>query len=73
MRKKKSNRKKNFARVREKTRKRRSLTRKKRLAKARRKARRIPVFVTAKTNRRIMFNTHRRDWRTEKLKKSEKD
>ncbi len=73
MRKKKSNREKKSAKARSRARKKRSLTRKKRLAKARRKSRRIPVFVTAKTNRRVMFNPNRRDWRTEKLKKSEKD
>lgn len=49
------------------------LGKKKRLAKARRKSRRIPVFVIAKTNRRVMSNPHRRNWRTDKLKASEKE
>ena len=47
--------------------------RKARLVKALSKNRRIPVFVIAKTNRRITQNTERRNWRTQKLKNHEKE
>jgi large subunit ribosomal protein L39e len=30
--------------------------------------RRIPLFVIAKTNRRVVQNKERRNWRTQKLK-----
>jgi len=30
--------------------------------------RRIPLFVVAKTNRRVVQNRERRNWRTQKLK-----
>ncbi|MEM4633616.1 MAG: hypothetical protein QW275_00490 [Candidatus Anstonellaceae archaeon] len=30
--------------------------------------RRIPLFVIAKTNRRVVQNRERRNWRTQKLK-----
>jgi large subunit ribosomal protein L39e len=30
--------------------------------------RRIPLFVVAKTNRRVVQNRERRSWRTQKLK-----
>ena len=38
------------------------------LAKALKQNRRLPVFVVAKTKRRIMFNTKTRNWRRKKLK-----
>ncbi len=41
---------------------------KQKLAKALKRNRRIPVFVVAKTKRRIMFNSRRRNWRVRKLK-----
>lgn len=46
---------------------------KKRLAKAIKKNRRMPPFVMLKTNRRVMFNRYRRDWRTDKLDIGEED
>ncbi len=45
-----------------------SLKKKLMLGKARRKNRRLPVFVIAKTKRRITYNKFRRQWRTQKLK-----
>jgi large subunit ribosomal protein L39e len=38
------------------------------LASAMRKNKRVPVFVVAKTNRRIRANPHARNWRRRKLK-----
>jgi large subunit ribosomal protein L39e len=38
------------------------------LAKALKQNRRIPLFVVAKTARRITFNSSRRAWRNSKLK-----
>ena len=32
------------------------------------KNRRVPLFVVAKTNRRVRENPHRRNWRKKKLK-----
>jgi large subunit ribosomal protein L39e len=42
--------------------------RKKHLGKELKKNRRIPVFVIAKTNRKVSQNTKRRNWRRNKLK-----
>ncbi len=42
-------------------------TKKARLAKAERRNRRIPAFVIIRTKRRILYNIHRRQWRTDKL------
>lgn len=39
-----------------------------RLGKALKQNRRIPVFVIARTNRRITQNRERRHWRSQKLK-----
>jgi ribosomal protein L39E len=51
------------------------LHKKKRLASAHRKGKsgRVPAFVMIRTNRAITFNSHRRDWRTDKLSKKEKE
>ncbi len=51
------------------------LHKKKRLASARRKggSGRVPAFVMIRTNRGIIFNPHRRDWRTDKLSRKEKE
>ncbi len=38
------------------------------LGAAMRRSKRIPVFVVAKTNRRIRTNPHARNWRRRKLK-----
>ncbi|MFH1471007.1 MAG: 50S ribosomal protein L39e [Candidatus Micrarchaeota archaeon] len=45
-----------------------SQARKKRLGKEVKKNKRLPVFVVAKTNRRISSNPRRRHWRHRKLK-----
>ncbi len=37
------------------------------LGKAMKQNRRIPLFVIAKTNRRVTQNSERRNWRTQKL------
>ena len=44
-----------------------SLT-KSRLGRAAKANRRVPLFVMAKTARRVTQNTRRRNWRTRKLK-----
>jgi len=44
-----------------------SSVKKDRLSKATRKNRRIPAFVIVRTKRRILYNIHRRHWRTDKL------
>ncbi len=38
------------------------------LGRALKQNRRVPVFVIAKTNRRVSQNSERRHWRTQKLK-----
>lgn len=38
------------------------------LGKAMKQNRRIPLFVIAKTNRRVTQNSERRSWRNQKLK-----
>lgn len=45
-----------------------TLLRKKRLAKATRQNKRIPLFVTIRTKRRLVQNIKRRNWRTHKLR-----
>lgn len=45
-----------------------SSLKKSRLGHAGKQNRRIPLFVVAKTNRRVMQNLQRRHWRTQKLK-----
>ncbi len=45
-----------------------SEAKKRHLGKEARKNRRLPVFVIAKTNRRIASNPRRRNWRSRKLK-----
>ncbi len=47
--------------------------RKARLVRAQARNRRMPVFVIAKTNRRIASNREKRDWRRQKLKSTEKE
>lgn len=42
------------------------------LAKKMRQNRRVPLFVSAKTNRKVSDNNKRRNWRTRKLKLSDK-
>ena len=44
-----------------------------RLAKAARQNRRMPIFVTVRTKRKVMWNNRSRNWRTEKLKAKEKE
>ncbi len=44
-----------------------------RLAHAQGTNRRIPVFVVAKTNRKVMQNRERRNWRTQKLRLTDDD
>lgn len=41
---------------------------KKRLCKKIMQNRRVPVFVIAKTNRKVSQNSERRNWRSKKLK-----
>ena len=41
---------------------------KKHLVKAKKQYRRVPVFIVAKTNRKVMRNTKQRSWRKRKLK-----
>ncbi len=43
-------------------------TKKKRLAKAGKQNRRMPVFVTVRTKRKVVWNNRRREWRTSKLR-----
>jgi large subunit ribosomal protein L39e len=45
-----------------------TLTKKLRLAKAERQNKRLPLFVTIRTKRRLYMNIKRRNWRTDKLK-----
>jgi len=45
-----------------------TLNKKKRLAKAERQNKRLPVFVTIRTKRKVTTNTKRRSWRTDKLR-----
>ncbi len=45
-----------------------SSARKRHLGKELKKNRRLPVFVIAKTNRKISSNPRRRNWRSKKLK-----
>lgn len=45
-----------------------SWMKKMRLAKAHRQNKRLPVFVTIRTKRRLQMNPNRRDWRTDKLR-----
>ncbi|HIH23227.1 TPA: 50S ribosomal protein L39e [Candidatus Micrarchaeota archaeon] len=44
------------------------LTKKMRLAKAERQNKRLPVFVTIRTKRKVQANNKRRTWRTDKLR-----
>jgi large subunit ribosomal protein L39e len=48
-----------------------SETKKKRLAKAGRQNRRMPIFVTVRTKRKVVWNSRKREWRTQKLRISE--
>ena len=41
---------------------------KERLAKATKQNRRLPIFVTIRTKRKVQTNNKNRNWRTEKLK-----
>ncbi len=45
-----------------------TLAKKMRLAKAERQNKRLPVFVTIRTKRKVTSNSKRRNWRTEKLR-----
>jgi len=42
-----------------------------RLGKKNKQNKRIPIFVIAKTKRKVTANNRRRDWRTRKLKLKE--
>ena len=44
------------------------MNKKKMLAKAERQNKRLPVFVTIRTKRKVTANSQRRNWRTEKLR-----
>lgn len=46
---------------------------KKKLGKKNRQNRRIPAFVMVRTKRKVSMNTIRRQWRTEKIKPTEKE
>ena len=48
-----------------------TVKKKARLAKALKSNRRVPVFVIAKTNRKVRFATRNRHWRTSRLKHTE--
>ncbi|MFA6530723.1 MAG: 50S ribosomal protein L39e [Candidatus Micrarchaeia archaeon] len=48
-----------------------TLTKKMRLVKAERQNKRLPVFITIRTKRKVQSNNQRRNWRTEKLRISE--
>ena len=48
------------------------LEKKKRLAKEAKKIKRIPAFVIIRTKRKVSHNRNRRDWRTDKLRISDK-
>lgn len=45
-----------------------TLTKKLKLSKAERQNRRLPLFVTARTKRKVQQNNKRRTWRTDKLR-----
>ncbi len=45
-----------------------SALKKKRLGKAGKQNRRMPVFVTVRTKRKVLWNNRRREWRTSKLR-----
>jgi large subunit ribosomal protein L39e len=44
-----------------------SLEKKKKLGKKTRQNKRMPVFVTVRTKRKVMWNNQSRNWRTEKI------
>lgn len=48
-----------------------TLAKKMRLVKAERQNKRLPVFITVRTKRKVQSNNKRRNWRTEKLRISE--
>lgn len=45
-----------------------TLRKKMKLAKAERQNKRLPVFVTIRTKRKVQSNNQKRTWRTEKLR-----
>lgn len=45
-----------------------TLNKKMKLAKAERQNKRLPIFVTIRTKRKLTMNSKRRNWRTEKLR-----
>lgn len=45
-----------------------TIVKKLKLAKAERQNKRLPLFVTIRTKRRLHTNPSRRNWRTEKLR-----
>ncbi|MEK6982238.1 MAG: 50S ribosomal protein L39e [Candidatus Micrarchaeota archaeon] len=45
-----------------------TLIKKSKLAKAERQNRRLPLFVTIRTKRKVGFNRIKRTWRTDKLR-----
>lgn len=44
------------------------LSKKLKLAKAERQNKRLPVFITIRTKRKLQTNEKRRNWRTQKLR-----
>jgi large subunit ribosomal protein L39e len=50
-----------------------NIRKKMRLAKKTRQNKRLPIFVTVRTKRKVMRNNRSRNWRTEKLKAREKE
>jgi len=49
-----------------------SLAKKKRLGKKTKQNKRLPVFVTVRTKRKVVWNNKNRNWRTDKMKAKEK-
>jgi len=47
------------------------LGKKMRLAKAERQNKRLPVFITIRTKRKVQSNNKKRNWRTDKLRITE--
>lgn len=45
-----------------------TLRKKMKLAKAERQNKRLPVFITVRTKRKVQANNQKRTWRTEKLR-----
>jgi len=50
-----------------------SALKKARLGKAGKQNRRMPVFVTVRTKRKVLWNNRKREWRTSKLRITDKE